>query len=320
MPVDTNAQINVQKSKTKTIKNELVLTGKNNQSIKLIKTKNKTIKKTITMPILATAGLLTAASSLLGAGANAAATGNQNRKNRRFTREMFDKTNAYNTPLQQVKRMKEAGLNPAQMYGSGSSAVTSSSSASQPTPPKQEVYHIPENLMADVAQKLAGAKLADSQAELAKANTDLTNQKVPLTEAQTDLTKQQTETNSVLASKLASENARIQQEYRFDQTLFNTNVQYRNAQLELLRKDVAKAQIEINNLPGELQAKIELLKNQGIESQKRSRKLDTENWIFENQKELRSLNINPDGGLIDTVAKYIMGSILGAKKYLDTQN
>ena len=34
-----------------------------------------------------------------------------------FTREMFDATNAYNHPVQQMARLKEAGLNPALMYG-----------------------------------------------------------------------------------------------------------------------------------------------------------------------------------------------------------
>ena len=37
----------------------------------------------------------------------------------RQDREMFDYYNAYNTPRNQVQRLKDAGLNPALMYGKG---------------------------------------------------------------------------------------------------------------------------------------------------------------------------------------------------------
>lgn len=84
-----------------------------------------------------------AASSLIGGGVNAAAQGAQNKKSRRFAREMYQRQtddnirfwnmqNEYNTPSAQVSRLEAAGLNKALMYGgsaSGASGLAGSLSA-----------------------------------------------------------------------------------------------------------------------------------------------------------------------------------------------
>ena len=74
-----------------------------------------------------------AAIGALASGANTVATGNMNKKSRKFQEKMFDKTNAYNTPLEQRKRLEAAGLNPNLVYG-GSSGGTAGT-ASQPSKP-----------------------------------------------------------------------------------------------------------------------------------------------------------------------------------------
>ena len=73
------------------------------------------------MPIPAAIGgaLIGGASNILGG-----IFGNKARRkaqNKAFdqTKQMFDYQNAYNTPANQVKRLKDAGLNPALMYGQG---------------------------------------------------------------------------------------------------------------------------------------------------------------------------------------------------------
>lgn len=48
--------------------------------------------------------------------------------------EMWNRQNEYNTPANQVKRIKAAGLNPALLYGSGSVANTASSAPSYQAP------------------------------------------------------------------------------------------------------------------------------------------------------------------------------------------
>ena len=44
---------------------------------------------------------------------------------RDLDKEMFDYQNLYNTPVQQMKRLKDAGLNPALMYGQGTTGNAS---------------------------------------------------------------------------------------------------------------------------------------------------------------------------------------------------
>lgn len=67
----------------------------------------------------------------------------QGKQNRKFQREMWDKTNAYNTPLAQRQRMELAGFNPNMMYGHGSVANT----ASNQQLPQQEPMKIGDNVL-----------------------------------------------------------------------------------------------------------------------------------------------------------------------------
>ena len=79
-------------------------------------------------PAIIAAGIGAAAGGL-----QSAATGRMNKKSRNFQREMFDKTNKYNSPLEQRKRLEAAGLNPNLVYGSSSGGVAGT--ASQPSKP-----------------------------------------------------------------------------------------------------------------------------------------------------------------------------------------
>ena len=46
-------------------------------------------------------------------------SGTQSRKQRKWSESMWNKQNAYNTPKMQMQRLRDAGLNPALMYGKG---------------------------------------------------------------------------------------------------------------------------------------------------------------------------------------------------------
>lgn len=303
MLVDTYAQNNAIKIKIKCDKLVVTTSKKNKNKIQFIK--KKYILKTNNM----SPEILSSVTAPITAGINAISQNQTNKANRRLTIDMFNMTNAYNTPLQQVERMKSAGLNPALMYN-GAPVNT----AQQPHAPEIKAYQIPENLMADIAQKLASAKLADSTAQL---NQSLIPVKASNIQAATENLNQQTEFSRVMAGKTASENARIQQDYSMNQRLFDTNVQYRNEQLKNLQTDTLRAKQELQFLPKEQQAKLELLKNQALETLRKTQSIENAIWQFNNTKELQELNINPNGGLIDTVAKYIMGTLIGAKKQLD---
>lgn len=74
------------------------------------------------------AAIISGGASLISSALGSASSGNMNKKNRKFTAEqnalnrkmswdMWNSTNAYNTPLAQMARFKEAGLNPHLIYG-----------------------------------------------------------------------------------------------------------------------------------------------------------------------------------------------------------
>lgn len=98
----------------------------------------------------------------------------QNRRNRKaqrrahkYNKKMFDYMNAYNTPVKQMERLKEAGLNPALMYGQGTTG-----NATQGVAPYQAERN--ENIGAGIAQGLqAGTTfdLAKAQKDNIEANT-----------------------------------------------------------------------------------------------------------------------------------------------------
>lgn len=94
-------------------------------------------------PISLGAGTAIAAGiSALSAGGQAYATGKTNRKTRQFTEKMYareradrqadwNQVNDYNSPLQQMQRLKEAGLNPHLVYDNGATHTASSVPSTQ---------------------------------------------------------------------------------------------------------------------------------------------------------------------------------------------
>lgn len=88
--------------------------------------------------------------------------------------EMWRKVNDYNTPLRQMQRLKDAGLNPALMYGQGTTGNTNQSVQSKFTElsPYTSAQDIASSTAAGVQQSLAGAQkqLLKDQANLTKVN------------------------------------------------------------------------------------------------------------------------------------------------------
>lgn len=85
-------------------------------------------------PAIAAAGIA-AGASLLGTGGQAYAQGKMNKKTREWNEKMYAKQrtdaladwqmqNVYNSPEQQMQRLKDAGLNPNLVYGNGAEAMS----------------------------------------------------------------------------------------------------------------------------------------------------------------------------------------------------
>lgn len=67
----------------------------------------------------AAGGIMDGIGSLFTIGAQKRAATTAYKRQKAFTKEVFDYTNAYNTPKAQMDRLRAAGLNPALMYGQG---------------------------------------------------------------------------------------------------------------------------------------------------------------------------------------------------------
>lgn len=103
------------------------------------------------MPGVGAAGVaaITAAGALVSQGANAYATGRMNKKNRKWNEEMYRRQrndalvdwntqNEYNSPVEQMKRLKAAGLNPNLVYGDGANSPSANIRSADPGQPKTE--------------------------------------------------------------------------------------------------------------------------------------------------------------------------------------
>lgn len=107
------------------------------------------------MEPITTAALIGAAGTALGSGAGVLGQYSTNAKNLKIAREMNEwnrqmwmDANEYNTPLNQIKRLIEAGLNPRMIYGSGNVTgnVTGSSPKANTATMVNPLSNLPETL------------------------------------------------------------------------------------------------------------------------------------------------------------------------------
>jgi hypothetical protein len=85
----------------------------------------------------------------------------------KMDKQMWDYQNAYNTPLNQMRRLKEAGLNPALMYGQGTTGNANNmvQSKFQELSPYMNATDIAQSTAAGVQMSLSNAQKANIQAD-----------------------------------------------------------------------------------------------------------------------------------------------------------
>jgi hypothetical protein len=106
-----------------------------------------------------------AASNLIGTFFGNKARKKESQKQREWSESMWQRQNAYNTPKNQMQRLKDAGLNPALMYGQGTVG-----NAEKALPYQQAQLESPGANLAQSAAAGAQASLAKSQEKLNNAN------------------------------------------------------------------------------------------------------------------------------------------------------
>jgi len=105
--------------------------------------------------------------SFLDAGLGAIQNNQQNKANQK----MVDRQNEYNSPVNQVARLRQAGLNPAMMYGSGSVANTQQQ-APQVNKPAPTNFGSAMAQYFDAKLKQVQTENAQTQAQLMQAQID----------------------------------------------------------------------------------------------------------------------------------------------------
>ena len=108
--------------------------------------------------------------------------------------QMYEKNNSYNSPAAQMKRLKDAGLNPDLMYSRGDvgNATAPEAPAQAPTP---RFNVIPTNTYGQTAQIAADAGLKSAQARLADSQSKKTDTEESLLTADYLLRKARTESD-----------------------------------------------------------------------------------------------------------------------------
>jgi hypothetical protein len=165
---------------------------------------------------------------------------NQNIRNRKYALQDRDYMNEYNSPKAQMARLKEAGLNPNLVYGSGNAVTQSASSNSQAQAPQVDTKPVQQALYQwqDYAMKEAKINQLEKYIELQQAQKKLVQEN-------TRTAYQRTEAMALkfsLDNDLYWTNKEFAEERLREQRLKNTGQGYRN-QLALQEweiKDIMK--------------------------------------------------------------------------------
>lgn len=95
--------------------------------------------------------------------------------------EMWNRQNEYNSPAAQMARLKEAGLNPNLVYGSGSAAGNVSSQLPKYNAPQVDYRGVPPPVdIPQMIQMYQDFRLRKAQTDNIQAQTDLTNVKTAI--------------------------------------------------------------------------------------------------------------------------------------------
>lgn len=180
------------------------------------------------MPAPLVAGAIAAGAGLVGKAVDAFSAGKMNKRAEKFARESmhtqrqwalddWNMQNAYNDPLAQMQRLKNANLNPHLVYGNGADAQ--STSPVRQTQSHQPSYETPK--VGDVGSVLMNAmQMKQIQSNIARtdAETNAINEKTTAQQFQNQLNQtigidKMVDRYGWATDKLATESARASAEY-----------------------------------------------------------------------------------------------------------
>lgn len=189
--------------------------------------------------------------------------------------EQWHRENEYNLPSNQMQRLKDAGLNPNMVYGSGSVVGNTQSQS-----PQYQAPHVSKKInMPDMLSMYQNLEMNQAQIDNIKAQTRLTNQEV--------------ENRAIRGNIMSKELEKL----GLDIDLLNSNLPH---QKELKVQEVRKMRQTVRNLSHD--EKLKILHQTNMEYKNEGEKL--QNVIRKNQSELAKFGVySSDNFLFRLAAK-----------------
>ncbi|QCQ84922.1 DNA pilot protein [Blackfly microvirus SF02] len=188
----------------------------------------------------------------------------QNRRDREFQEQMWNKTNIYNSPVEQMARLKAAGLNPNLVYGNG---ATTTASNITPTASKALPERNTGAVVGDTLNQLVDLGLKQKQKDLLEVEAINTIAKTADTQSQTEF-RNTVGTEEAIARKYGNIsnarrtetlNSRDQFELDKAKDLRQNTIDASQAKLDEIQLRNAQEKIKLSNL-SEMQ-KVQLLES-----------------------------------------------------------
>lgn len=179
--------------------------------------------------------------------------------------------NAYNDPSQQMNRLKNAGLNPNMLYGSGVSQA-SGNAGDVGKAAKPEIMPV-QNAMQDVGQVIRNSGMESAQIMNMRAQNNLLNKQAALTQAET--------TNKLIQA------VKLKAEGKWADDLIGGQVALQQSQIDKNSEEI-KAQKMSNEITRDT------IKDQKKRIEAEARKMIGEAELRKLEAELRRNGINPN--------------------------
>lgn len=246
--------------------------------------------------------------------ANVRAQQRENAKQREFALHMWNKNNEYNLPINQMARLRNAGINPHLAYSNGTPMNTSNAPAqasASPLPagqaPQLNIGEIAqlilmkaqkENIEADTKKKEAEAKGVEVTTESAKIELSYKEKQIV---SQLGLTEQQ-----VAESKSRIDSAILQDskvKYEIDKIVSEKKLN--DQQRENLKKTLSLIVAQVQNV----KADTELKREQKYVAQAQRGNLEASTRLLTAQAGREEIKMKYDAQVIETSIKQVLKSI-----------
>lgn len=267
----------------------------------------------------------------LSQGVNAAAQGSMNRKQRKWSEKMYERQrsdslmdwamqNNYNSPEEQMKRLKEAGLNPNLVYGSGAETTAGVIRSSNVESWRPQAPQVDMSFLQGALGQMYDIELKKAQTDNVRAATEVAGQDAILRMLQ------QLETQ-VRTAKTAQEKERAEFDLEQARSLMPLSIEQAKANL---RKTQTDTQVSLNAderaaamNAQTLRESVERVLNlraqraktgdERAEIQQRIKNLGKDELLKQYEINMRALGIQPGDKLWERMLQNILDTMLDTK-------